>query len=185
MNQAGDPEPLAYGFSDTGPQNTFWQLALLPDGIYSWQYQDASPTRPAPVDVRTWVLSTDTLTLQDAAAPGSSWTPTSNSASAAAEQPASDPLGLGDQGRAVATVARSALREYAASASVAATTIAAPHHCRPSNRSPARYPAATPNTGISGRKPPATVAAAGAARPGRTRTRGRSRDDARQRREPP
>ena len=70
VNQAGDPEPLSYGFSDTGPQNTFWQLELLPDGIYSWRYQDASPTRPAPVDVRKWVLSTDTLTLQDVTAPG-------------------------------------------------------------------------------------------------------------------
>lgn len=70
LDEAGQEEPLAFGFSDSGPQNVSFQIELTDDGLVSFRYVDASPTRPAAVEVRRWVLADGTLTLQDATEPG-------------------------------------------------------------------------------------------------------------------
>ena len=70
VNQSGADEPLAYGVSEVTPQNETWRIALLPEGFYSFRAREASPSRPATVDVRRWVLQGDTLTLQDETTPG-------------------------------------------------------------------------------------------------------------------
>lgn len=68
-NEAGQEEPLAFGVSDSGPQNITFQIELTDDGFVSFRYLDASPTRPAAVEVRRWLLSDGTLTLQDSTEP--------------------------------------------------------------------------------------------------------------------
>ena len=54
-----------------GVEPTDWQLAFLPDGIYSWRYADPAATdRPAIVEVRTWTLEGRTLTQSTQSVPG-------------------------------------------------------------------------------------------------------------------
>ncbi len=65
-NEAGQEEPLAFGVSEGTPQDVTYQIRLADSGFLSYRYQEATPTRPAPVDVRRWVLTDGTLTLQDA-----------------------------------------------------------------------------------------------------------------------
>lgn len=70
LNESGSDEPLAFSLSETGPQNVSEIIELTDSGFVSYRYQDANPTRPAPVEVRRWVLTDGTLTLQDANEPG-------------------------------------------------------------------------------------------------------------------
>ncbi len=70
LDEAGQDEPLAYGVSDGAPQDVSFQIQLTDSGFMSFRYLDASPTRPAAVEVRRWVLTDGTLTLQDATEPG-------------------------------------------------------------------------------------------------------------------
>lgn len=70
VDEAGKEVPLNVYAIEGAAQNETWQVDLLPDGFYSYRYDDAVPQRPAPVQVREWVLVGDTMTLQDATGQG-------------------------------------------------------------------------------------------------------------------
>jgi len=53
-----------------GPLNEFWVTTLLDDGFYDYRFVDAQPPATAPVELRRWVLSGDTMTRLIATAPG-------------------------------------------------------------------------------------------------------------------
>lgn len=53
-----------------GPQNVDWVTTLRDDGFFDYRFVDAQPVLPAPVEVRRWVLSGDTLTREATASPG-------------------------------------------------------------------------------------------------------------------
>ena len=68
--EAGADEPLAFGVSESGPQDVTPLIELTDDGFVSYRYLDPAPVRPAPVEVRRWVLADGVLVLQDATEPG-------------------------------------------------------------------------------------------------------------------
>ena len=53
-----------------GPLNEAWVTTLLDDGFYDYRFVDAHPPAAAPVELRRWVLSGDTMTRLTATAPG-------------------------------------------------------------------------------------------------------------------
>ncbi len=53
-----------------GPLNRDWVTTLLDDGFYDYRFVDAHPPARAPVELRRWVLSGDTMTRLTATSPG-------------------------------------------------------------------------------------------------------------------
>lgn len=53
-----------------GPVNETWVTTLLPQGFYDYRFVDAHPPARAPVELRRWVLSGDTLTRLEATSTG-------------------------------------------------------------------------------------------------------------------
>lgn len=53
-----------------GPLNQDWVTTLLDDGFYDYRFVDAQPPARAPVELRRWVLSGDTMTRLTATSPG-------------------------------------------------------------------------------------------------------------------
>lgn len=65
VNEAGQDEPLSSSYTDGFPLDETWQVSWTPGIVVSWRAREPFPTRPVTVDVRRWVLTGDTLTLQN------------------------------------------------------------------------------------------------------------------------
>ena len=65
VGRDGSEAELSASISEGQPLDETWQVSWTPGSFVSWRAREASPTRPATVDVRRWVLEGDRLVLQD------------------------------------------------------------------------------------------------------------------------
>ncbi len=70
VKQDGSPADLSSSISEGQPLDETWQVSWTPGIFVSWRAREASPRRPATVDVRRWVLSGSRLVEKQPSEPG-------------------------------------------------------------------------------------------------------------------
>ena len=70
VNQDGSAAELTAGVTEGQPLDVTWQVSWTPGIFVSWRAREATPQRPATVDVRRWTLEGDRLVQGDVVEPG-------------------------------------------------------------------------------------------------------------------